>query len=199
MTPNRKSTPTRVNFLCWVKGVLQHSKFNPQMKIELQKLMEETGETVNFIMPDGTDVIYIDKNETEDMLKLVVKVGQRRPMYCTGAGKAIMAYYDRKYVDTLCERFPFVKHTEYTITDKETLLKELDLIRKRGYSLDNQEHCLDIRCVAIPLLNKSNEPLAAVSISMPQFRYETDTTRQDKCIKALLDASEGLTKTFLGT
>lgn len=181
------------------QSVLRKSNFGPQIKVELKKLMEITGETVNFSIPDGLEVVYVDKYETADMLKLVVKVGQRRPMYCTSAGKALLAYYDRQYVETLCDSFQFVRFTEYTITDKDALLKELDLIRKRGYSLDNQEHCLDIRCVAIPILNKSDEPLAAVSISMPQFRYEADTSRQDKCIKALLDASETLSKVFLGS
>ncbi|MCC8194782.1 MAG: hypothetical protein LIP28_09085, partial [Deltaproteobacteria bacterium] len=113
--------------------------------------------------------------------------------------KAIRAFSDPGYVDSLCTNFPFEAFTEFTCTNKFALLKELALIRQRGYSIDEQEHFLGIRCVAIPILSPHNEPLAAVSISMPQFRAEADPGLQDRCIKALLAASPRLTRSFLGS
>lgn len=188
-----------IKLLMLGNGVLRHRNYSHSIRIELKKLAQTTRETVNLAIAEGIEVIYIDRYETEDILKLASAIGQRRPMYCTSVGKAIMAYYDPGYVESLCTNFPFEAFTEYTCTNKIALLKELELIRERGYSIDNQEHHLGIRCVAIPILSQHNEPLAAVSISMPQFRAEADPTLQERCITALLDASPRLAKSFHGT
>lgn len=188
-----------IKLLMLGNGVLRHRNYNHSIRIELKKLAEMSRETVNLAIAEGIEVIYIDRYETKDILKLANAIGQRRPMYCTSVGKAIMAYYDPGYVEALCTNFPFEAFTEFTCTNKKALLKELELIRERGYSIDNQEHHLGIRCVAVPILSQYNEPLAAVSISMPQFRADADTELQGRCIAALLEASPRLTKSFTGT
>ncbi|SBW07377.1 Pectin degradation repressor protein KdgR [uncultured delta proteobacterium] len=188
-----------IKLLMLGNAVLRHKNYSHNIRIELKKLAETTRETVNLAIAEGTEVIYIDRYETEDILKLASAIGQRRPMYCTSVGKAIMAYYDPGYVESLCTNFPFEAFTEFTCTNKKALLKELELIRQRGYSIDNQEHHLGIRCVAVPILSQHNEPLAAVSISMPQFRADADPGLLDRCIAALLEASPRLTRSFLGS
>lgn len=180
-------------------SVLRHGNYSHSIRIELKKLAEITRETVNLAVAEGAEVVYIDRYETEDILKLASVIGQRRPLYCTSVGKAIMAYYDPSYVESLCRNFPFKAYTEFTCTSKEALLKELELTRQRGYSIDNQEHHLGIRCVAVPILDKHKGPLAAVSISMPQFRAEADPSLQDRCIAALLEVSPRLSESFHGT
>ena len=185
-----------VKLLILGNGVLRHRNYSHSMRIELKKLAEVTRETVNLAIAEGTDVLYIDQYETEDILKLASAIGLRRPMYCTAAGKAIMAHYDPGYVESLCTNFPFEAFTKFTCTDKKALLKELALTRERGYSIDNQEHHFSIRCVAVPILSRHNEPLAAVSISIPQFRAEADPGLQDRCIAAILEASPRLAKSF---
>ena len=187
-----------IKLLMLGNSVLRHRNYSHNIRIELKKLAETTRETVNMAIAEGIEVIYIDRYETEDILKLASAIGQRRPMYCTSVGKAILAYYDPGYVDSLCTHFPFAAFTEFTCTNKQALLKELELIRERGYSLDNQEHHLGIRCVAVPILSRYNEPLAAVSISMPQFRADADPGLQERCIAALLEAAPRLTKSFQG-
>ena len=186
-----------IKLLMLGNGVLRNRNYSQSIRIELKKLAETTRETVNLAIAEGTEVIYIDRYETEDILKLASAIGQRRPMYCTSVGKAIMAWYDPGYVDSLCTHFPFEAFTEFTCTNKKALLRELELIRERGYSIDNQEHHLGIRCVAIPILSPHNEPLAAVSISMPQFRHENDPGKHAFCVNALLNASNALTNALL--
>lgn len=188
-----------IKLLVLGNSVLRHRNYSHNIRIELKKLAEKTRETVNIAIAEGIEVVYIDRYETEDILKLANVIGQRRPMYCTSVGKAIMAYYDPGYVESLCTNFPFEAFTEFTCTNKKALLKELECIRQRGYSIDNQEHHLGIRCVAIPILSPHNEPLAAVSISMPQFRADADSGLQDKCIAVLLEAAPRLTSSFLGS
>ena len=186
-----------VKLLILGNGVLRHKNYSRSIRIELKKLAEVTRETVSLAVAEGVDVLYIDQYETEDILKLASVIGRRRPMYCTAVGKAIMAYYDPGYVKSFCANFSFEAFTKFTCTDETSLLKELALTRERGYSIDNQEHHFGIRCVAAPILSQHNEPLAAVSISMPQFRAEADPTLQSRCIAAILDASPRLTQAFL--
>jgi DNA-binding IclR family transcriptional regulator len=187
-----------IKLLLLGNGVLRHRNYSHNVRIELKKLAETTRETVNLAIAEGIEVVYIDRYETEDILKIANAIGQRRPMYCTAVGKAIMAYYDPGYVDSLCAHFPFEAFTEFTCTNKKALLRELELIRERGYSIDNREHYLGIRCVAVPILSRHKEPLAAVSISIPQFRADEDKGLQDRCVNALLEASPRLTKSFMG-
>lgn len=179
------------------QGVVRRRGFNPALDLELRKLAEESGETVNFAVPDGAEVVYLASHETEDIVKLAGSIGQRRPMYCTSVGKAILAHYRPEYVRALCGQFAFIKYTEFTLDTPEALLADLERIRACGYSVDNQEHRLSIHCVGMPLLNRQGDPLGAVSISMPQFRHEADPSRHERCVKALLGASARLTGALL--
>jgi Transcriptional regulator len=179
------------------QSVVRRHGLNPVLGAELKKLAEVSGETVNFAVADGAEVVYLASHETEDIVKLAGSIGQRRPMYCTSVGKAILAHYKPEYIQAMCSQFPFVKYTEFTVVTPEALLEDLARIRERGYSEDNQEHSLSIHCVAIPLLNRQGVPLGAVSISMPQFRHEADPHLHERCVKALLAASATLSHALL--
>lgn len=179
------------------QGVLRRRNFNPALGLELKKLAEATGEAVNLAVPDGADVVYLASYETEEMLKLAASIGQRRPMYCTSVGKAILAHYKPEYARALCRQFTFEPFTENTLTSPEALLRDLEAIRARGYSLDNQEHHKDLVCVGIPLLSPQREPLAAVSITMPMFRRNEDPALHERCLQTLLAAAPALTAALL--
>lgn len=178
--------------------VLRNHNLNTETGLELRKLSERIGETVNLAIPDGLEVLYVDRHETDDFIKLAATIGQRRPMYCTAVGKAILAHYPASFIETLCETVPLEAFTPYTITDKDKLLEDLAQIRVLGYSVDNQEHHIGIRCVGIPILNRAGTPMAAVSVSVPQFRYDQDLTKFDQCVQALLAASAPITEAFVG-
>lgn len=180
------------------QGVMRQYGFNPLLDLELRGLAEKSGETVNYAVPDGSEVLYLASHETEDIVKLAGSIGQRRPMYCTSVGKAILAHYRPEYIQALCGQFSFARYTEHTLTTPELLHEELARIRACGYSVDNQEHSLGIHCVGIPLLDRQGHPVGAVSISMPQFRHEADPSRHDRCVELLLHASERLARTISG-
>lgn len=176
------------------QGVGRRYGLNPVLGLELKKLADISGETVNFAVADGAEVVYLASHETEDIVKLAGSIGQRRPMYCTSVGKAILAHYKPEHARALCAQISFVKHTEFTLDTPEALMEDLERIRERGYSVDNQEHRMSIHCVGMPLLNRRGDPLGAVSISMPQFRHEADPSRHDRCVNALLAASGDLVR-----
>jgi DNA-binding IclR family transcriptional regulator len=91
-------------------------------------------------------------------------------MYCTGVGKAILAYLPQDILDQVAAN-GFEKYTPNTITDIVSLKKELSSIRERGYAIDNMEHEYGIKCVAVPVKNIRGEIVGGFSISGPSLRF----------------------------
>jgi IclR family acetate operon transcriptional repressor len=135
----------------------------------LRKLAELSGETIHLVIRDGLRVVYIDKVESSKTIRMHSQVGLRNPMYCTGVGKALLAYSPSALTDAVIAEglVPFTRHT---LSTPGTLLSDLEQIRLRGYSIDNGEHETEVRCVAAAVFNHLKEPAAAISISGPEWR-----------------------------
>ena len=175
------------------QSVLKHRHFNPLLEAELNRLAEETGEVVNFAVPDGIDILVLAARESEDWMNPTARVGQRRPMYCSSLGKAILAHYQPEQARALSERFVYEAYTEHTLTGPAALLRDLALTRERGYAVDDRESHKDLYCVGIPLLNSYGDPLGAVSVSMYSLKREVEPEHQQDCLRKLLAASDRLT------
>lgn len=149
----------------------------------MQKIMKELGETVYFSIPHEDEVIYLEAvYPTGFAYPTVPLQGWRGRMYCTGSGKAMMAFMDEDTVEEYISK-ELPRRTEYTITDKEILRQELKLIKERGYALDNMELELGTICVAVPLFNHRGNLEGALSVSGPALRL-TDSKIQ-KAIEIL--------------
>lgn len=116
-------------------------------------------------------MIYVNSTYPEEAFSLMRTImGERARMYCTGLGKAMMAYLPEKEVEEYLRR-ELPACTDYTITDAEKLKEELILTRKRGYAIDNMEHEFGVKCVAMPIFNQQHQVEAAISISGPSLRF----------------------------
>jgi DNA-binding IclR family transcriptional regulator len=136
----------------------------------LDRLADETGETVHLGRLDGVDVVYLAKRESRHALRMFSAVGRRLPAHATALGKAILATFND---DEVLRRlnWPLERLTESTIVEPEALLAELRTIRERGWSLDDGENASDIRCVAVALT--STRPGSdALSCSVPISRMD---------------------------
>ena len=137
----------------------------------LRQLMEVTGETVHFVERDGLDAVYIDKVESfNNGIQMVSRIGSRIPLYCSGVGKAMVAWMDDREVQEIWNASRIVKLTPYTITDFDAFQQELSQIRNRGYALDNEENEAGVRCIACCLKDYTGKPAYAFSISAPVSR-----------------------------
>jgi DNA-binding IclR family transcriptional regulator len=136
----------------------------------LERLVLETSETVHLCVLDNSEVVYLDKVEPERSVRMATSVGRRNPIHCTAVGKAIMAYLPISEVETIIRRHGMKTMTANTITNFLELKKELNTIRQRGYSIDDEEIEEGVRCVGCVVRNFSGEPLAAISASGPAFR-----------------------------
>lgn len=139
---------------------------------KLGELVDRFGETCYFGVPDGGDVLYLDKADSIHPLRMLISTGMRLPAYSTGIGKALLCDMTKSQLEAL---YPggLCKVTENTITSFDKLSEQLKLAREAGYSCEIEESTLHIRCFGVPI-RKNGIVAAAVSIAVPIFRYNDD-------------------------
>lgn len=147
--------------------VLQGADLYKISKPLLEQLSEEIKETVFLGIENDGEVVYLDRVEKGiSSLTTAAGIGMRRPVHCTGLGKALLAAYtDEEVVRIWNQHDRSEKFTDYTITDLSSFQTELATIRKRGFATDNREREDEIFCVAVPIYNSQNKPIAAISIA----------------------------------
>jgi len=165
-------------FLEMSSKLLESIDLRSEAKPYLRELENATNEVVHLVVYDQGEVIYIEKLEGTETLRMHSKVGKRAPMHCTAVGKAILAHLPMHVVLDILERKGMPKHTEHTIVDKETFLQELADVRKNGYALDLEENEYGIRCIAVPIFDHSGHVIAAVSVSGPTIRMTDERLEQ---------------------
>ncbi|CAH0344345.1 IclR family transcriptional regulator [Bacillus sp. CECT 9360] len=136
----------------------------------LQELENFTNEVIHLVVYDQGEVVYIEKLEGNETLRMHSKVGKRAPMHCTSVGKAILAHLPSSVVLDILERKGLPVHTDKTITDKDEFIQELNQVKQRGYALDLEENETGITCIAVPIFDHLGKAIAAVSISGPTIR-----------------------------
>ena len=140
----------------------------------MNQLIQKLGEACDLSIFDRGEVFYIEFAQGRYTLTVAAAVGQRLPPYCTASGKVFLADMPVEYLrDTVKQ--PLVAHTPKTITSMDKLLKMLDLVRKQGYAVDDEEMELGIRAVSAPIRNQSGMVMAALSIPGPTSRLTDET------------------------
>jgi DNA-binding IclR family transcriptional regulator len=142
----------------------------------MQELADYTNETVYLGMPSDSEVIYLDSSSPKNQLSTRSMLGVKAPLYCTGIGKAMLAFMPAETAGAVCAK-GLKKYTDQTIAEPEALLAELAAIRSRGYSIDNMEHEYGIKCIGMPILNQKKQVVAGISVSGPSLRFDDDKIR----------------------
>ncbi len=157
---------------------------------ELNRLRDETKETVHLGVLDDMEVVYLEKLHGLHPIGLMSsRVGGRSPAHCTGLGKILLAYQPPNVVVDHCNDHGLREFTDRTITDVDELTDHLEHVRKRGYALDLGEHEAEVRCVAAPVFDDNGQVVAAISISGPASRLG-DLDDQPELIKRTEAAAE---------
>jgi IclR family transcriptional regulator, acetate operon repressor len=131
----------------------------------LRKLRDQTRETANLAVVDDETLMLLVRLESREITRSLTKVGGRVAMVASGIGKAVLATYSDADVGAIIYRHGMPHLTEKSIVRAGDLFKELQVIRRQGYAVDDEEARLGLRCVAAVVFNDCAEPLAAVSIS----------------------------------
>jgi DNA-binding IclR family transcriptional regulator len=146
---------------------------NNDLRKESESIMDElssqTNETVHLAVRSGSEVVYVAKVESKHALRMYSYIGARLPMYSTALGKSMLAFGPEEWLRETITR-GLERRTPHTIVSPSALKTELADIRERGFSLDNEENEVDVRCVGAPVFDFSRTVVAAISVSGPVDR-----------------------------
>ena len=148
---------------------LEHNDLRRLSTPFLQKLCDESLETVDLAVLDDQEVIYLDVIESPQRVKLAAATGMRLPAYCTASGKAILAFLPDEAVRRIL-RGGMQRYTAGTLTTPEALFEHLQQVRERGFALSEQEYEQGINAIGAPILDQNNRPLGSVAVAGPAYR-----------------------------
>jgi IclR family acetate operon transcriptional repressor len=145
----------------------------------IERLRDELGESVNLGVRDGGEMVVVVSVESKQLLRFSQEPGNRLPVHATGMGKATLSHGARSIEEEVAGLDkPLRRLTKNTITSATVLSKELNLIRRRGYSVDDQEAIEGVRCVAVPILSPEGDLLAAIAVQGPAVRMTDDKLKR---------------------
>ena len=140
----------------------------------LRKLRDQTRETANLAVVDDGAMVVLTRVESREIMRSVTKVGGRVPMVASGLGKALLATYSEQDVFAIIQRDGMPRLTSKSIVRAGELCKSLHDIRRQGYSVDDEEALIGLRCVSAVVYDDCSEPLAAISVSGKASRVPND-------------------------
>lgn len=162
----------------------------------LAALRDECRETVHLatLGRDRMEVVYLEKLDGLLPIGLMgSRVGGRSPAYCTGLGKAMLAYEPPEAVQAFYQTRGLEAYTPQTVTNLEVLSRELAEVRRQGYALDKAEHEPDVKCVAVPVWDHRHEVVGAISVAGPAERIERLIAEEGLIEKVKAAAAEAST------
>ncbi|MEP2783678.1 MAG: SMP-30/gluconolactonase/LRE family protein [Pseudoruegeria sp.] len=138
---------------------------------ELEKLCLDFSESIALSKIDQGQLLYLEERSGAG-LAVKVEVGQRSPLHCTSAGKALLAYQDPSETRRFLEQGDLARFTNTTITDADTLNADLTLTRARGYAISFEEHLPGVNSVAVAIGGPDGTPLGALAVLAPSSRMD---------------------------
>ena len=143
--------------------------------IPMRELHKLTQQPVNLSMRQGDEIIYVERAYSERSgMQVVRAIGGRAPLHLTSVGKLFLAADDPLRTRAYATRTGLQGHTKNSITDLETLERELSKVRQYGQAGDNEELELGVRCMAAGIYDDQGKLVAGLSISAPSGRLEDD-------------------------
>lgn len=136
----------------------------------LQGISEEIGETCNYGVLSGGEVIYLDRVEAKWPLGLRFDAGSRVPAHCTAIGKLLLSRLAETDLSALIETMPRSAYTAHTITGRDALMAAIAEIRRDGIGTDDQEFMHGVVCVAVPVEIGAGQCFGGIAISAPEAR-----------------------------
>lgn len=123
---------------------------------------------------ENAEVMYLEKIEQHNNIRLYTQIGKREPLHCTGLGKVLLSALSPQDFESVARRLDYVRFTPTTITGYEQLREEIEQIRRDGYAVDNAEHEPDNFCVAVPIYDFTRNVMAAMSVSKNHLFVDHD-------------------------
>ncbi|MCW2269586.1 Transcriptional regulator KdgR [compost metagenome] len=151
-------------------ALLRNQVVLQRSRLVLQALVRQLGETCNLTALDGDSVIYVDRVETHEPLRLHVEPGTHVPLHCTASGKLFLAEMPAHRRRDILKQLELTPSSDRSITDCDLLESELERIRARGVGIDSEEFVRGMVAVAVPIRGADGQCLAALACHAPTAR-----------------------------
>lgn len=162
-----------------------------RLRPKVATLAEETGESVQFLVPEHDRAVYVHRETGPDAVDTPnSRLGESIPLHATAAGKAILSCYPPERVDEIVARTGLPAVTPNSITDRTRLREELDGIRERGLSANREENVEGVWAFGVPIKGPDGGPLGALSVSGPAHRLRKESVEQALSTRLLETANE---------
>jgi IclR family acetate operon transcriptional repressor len=138
----------------------------------MERVRDETGETVFLTIPYGVECMLVERVDGTQPVRTFNPIGVRMRLNGPSTGKALLAHMEPAEIERVIEH-GLEAYTENTIVQAEELRRELDSIRQRGFAINVGEWRQDVAGVGAAILNSQGRAVAAISVSMPSFRFDT--------------------------
>ena len=140
----------------------------------LTELVQRVGETANMALLDGDGAVYVAQVPSRNTVRMFTEVGRVVQLHSTGVGKALLGMLSDDEIRAIVARTGLPAVTEHTITSLSELLASVERARRIGYTIDDGEQELGVRCVAVPIPGLPFK--AALSVSGPSSRVSVGQT-----------------------
>lgn len=158
----------------------------------MEDLVEALGETCNYVIRIGSGVIWLDRVETTDPIRLHIEAGLKAPLHCTASGKLFLSYLPESEILRVIGSASLQTLTKNTVTDIDTLLKQLVEIRKTRISIEHGEFIAETSAIAVPVDSPDGNIIAALSAHGPSYRFK------QKSIEKFIPKLRATARAFLG-
>jgi IclR family transcriptional regulator, acetate operon repressor len=159
--------PTR-RLLDLARSVTEGDPFLQRIHGELETLAERTGETALVSARDHGEVVYIDVVESPALIRYFAKVGDKRPIYTTSSGKAILTTYSPEELQRILLTLTYVAHQPATKTNAQALAADLKEAIARGWCEDRGETTPDVMGLGVAILH--GERRFGLAVAGPLYR-----------------------------
>jgi IclR family KDG regulon transcriptional repressor len=158
-------------------ALLATTELRKEVRPVLEDLAAQYQETIYVAVLDDTQAVFVDKPEGRQEVRVeLTSPGARLYAHCSSLGKVLLAYSSEEEVKRIIQAAGLPRFTPNTITDEAELLPTLAKIRKQGYAYDLKETLPDLCCVGAPIYNHTGQVVAAISMSIPAYRFKRSQT-----------------------
>jgi DNA-binding IclR family transcriptional regulator len=158
----------------------------------LAQLRDATGETVHLAIRTGDELVYIDKIESRQAVRMASSIGTCVPMHSTAVGKAYLSALPAPEANDLIDRLSLPAVTEFTTTGRKELKQSVSKARLAGFVCEEQENEIGIVCFGAAIREEVHRPLASISVSIPLFRVGETARYSDPLLEAVACISRKL-------
>ena len=185
-----KTFKVGTRFLHFANRAIEQNEISRLASDEIERLCQLTKETVHLGIRTGNRVIYIAKKDAPMSVRIESGIGGRVPLHASALGKSVLAFLPKSVRKSLITSLDLNRITRFTKTTRWELEKEIDKIRSSKFSSSDQETDVGVRCFGAPIFDQDRQPIAAISISVPVFRF----TDESSYVKPLIEACKKVTK-----